>query len=72
MSLQGNIQKLKKAQSKKKTVYMTYDNYEYIHGKITEIGNVFVHLETEESSETVILDIDKIIDISLIKSNVYG
>jgi len=54
MSIQGNLQKLKKAQAKNKPVYVTYGNYEKINGKIADIGNVFVEIE-------------KISDISLLR-----
>ena len=67
MSTQGNTQKLKKAQAKNKPVYVTYGNYERINGKIANIGNVFVHIETEDNNEPVMLEIEKIIDISLLR-----
>ena len=67
MSIQGNLQKLKKAQAKNKPVYVTYGNYEKINGKIADIGNVFVHIETEDNNEPVMLEIEKIIDISLLR-----
>ena len=67
MSIQGNLQKLKKAQAKNKPVYVTYGNYEKINGKIADIGNVFVHIETEDNTEPVMIEIEKIIDISLLR-----
>ncbi len=67
MSIQGNLQKLKKAQSKSKRVYITYSNFEQINGKVANIGNLFVHIETEDNDEPVMLEIEKIIDISLLR-----
>ena len=67
MSLQGNLQKLKKAVAKNKPVYITYGNYEHVNGKVAEIGNLFVHIKTDEQDEPVVLEIEKIIDISLLR-----
>ena len=67
MSLQGNLQKLKKAVDRNKPVYITYGNYEHVNGKVAEIGNLFVHIKTDEQDEPVVLEIEKIIDISLLR-----
>ncbi len=67
MSIQGNVQKLKKAQSKSKLVYITYGNFEQINGKVANIGNLFVYIEKEDNDEPVMLEIKKIIDISLLR-----
>jgi hypothetical protein len=61
--------RLKKAQSKSKRVYITYGNFEQINGKVANIGNVFVHIETEDNDEPVMLEIEKIIDISLLRQS---
>ena len=67
MSLQGNLQKLKKAVDRNKPVYITYGNYEHFNGKVAEIGNLFVHIKTDEQDEPVALEIEKILDISLLR-----
>jgi hypothetical protein len=67
MSPQGNLQKLKKAVDRSNPVYITYGNYEHINGKVAEIGNLFVHIKTDEQDEPVVLEIEKIIDISLLR-----
>ena len=69
MSIQGNLQKLKKAYSKNKPVYLTCSNHKPINGKIAEIGNVFVYINTEEQDETVMVEIEKISDISLLRKS---
>lgn len=67
MNLHANTQKLKKAQAQNKSIYLLYDNYQEIHGTITEIGNVFVHiLSTIDNTQSLIpLEIEKIHQISL-------
>ena len=67
MSLQGNLQKLKKAVDRNKPVYITYGNYERVNGKVAEIGNLFVHIKADEQDELVVLEIEKILDISLLR-----
>jgi hypothetical protein len=66
MSIQGNLQKLKKAQAKNKPVYVTYGNYERVNGKISNIGNVFVEIEQADEVDDVMIEIEKISDISLL------
>ncbi|GGF91802.1 MULTISPECIES: hypothetical protein [Cysteiniphilum] len=67
MNLHANTQKLKKARSNNKSVYLTYTNFEEISGKVADIGNVFVHIATPDNNEPVALEIEKISDISLLR-----
>lgn len=67
MSIQGNLQKLKKAQAKNKPVYVTYGNYERINGKIVNLGNAFVEIEQSDEVGGVMVEIEKISDISLLR-----
>ena len=69
MSIQGNLQKLKKAQTSNKNVYLTYANFEEISGKVADIGNVFVHIATPDNDEPVALEIEKIVNISLLRKS---
>jgi hypothetical protein len=67
MSIQGNLIKLKKAVSKNKKVYLTYGNSDRVEGKIDSIGNLFVHILSDKQDEPVMVEIEKIQEISLIR-----
>ena len=67
MSIQGNIIKLKKAASKNKNVYIMYDNGYRVEGKIDSIGNLFVHIASIKHDDIIMIEIEKIEEISLLK-----
>ena len=67
MSIQGNLIKLKKAVSKDKKVYITYDNHKKVEGKIDSIGNLFVDILSIEHDDIIMVEIEKIEVISLQK-----
>ena len=67
MSIQGNLKKLKKGVSRDKALYITHDNFKKVHGKVTEIGNLHVYIQSVDSQETVKIEIKKIREISLIR-----
>ena len=69
MSIQGNLQKLKKAQAKNKPVYITHGNYERVNGKIANIGNVFIEIEQADEVGGIMIEIEKISDMSLLRKN---
>jgi hypothetical protein len=48
-------------------VYVTYGNYERVNGKIANIGNVFVEIEQPDEVDDVMIEIEKISDISLLR-----
>ena len=67
MSIQGNLIKLKKAVSKDKKVYITYDNRKKVEGKIDSIGNLFVHILSIDHDDVIMVEIEAIEEISLQK-----
>jgi hypothetical protein len=71
MSIQSNLQKLKKAVSRDKAPYITYDNFKEIHGKVVSIGNLHVYIESESGKEPVKTEIEKIREISLIRKPLF-
>jgi hypothetical protein len=65
MSIQGNLIKLKKAASKNKKVYLVYGDRKKVEGKIDSIGNLFVHILSIEHDDIIMVEIEKIEEISL-------
>jgi len=65
MSIQRNLIKLKKAASKNKNVYIMYDNGYRVEGKIDSIGNLFVHIVSIKHDDIIMIEIEKIQEISL-------
>lgn len=65
MNIQTKLMQLKKMAAANKKVYISYTNFTEIHGKITDIGNLFVHIKTDNQTDPIMLEIEKIEDISL-------
>jgi ribosome maturation factor RimP len=67
MSIQGNLIKLKKAVKNNRKVYLIYGNRDRVEGKIESIGNLFVYILSDKQDEPVMVEIEKIQEISLIR-----
>ena len=65
MSIQGNLIKLKKAVIKNKKVYIVYNDRKKVEGKIDTIENLFVHILSIEHDDIIMVEIEKIEEISL-------
>ena len=65
MSIQANLIKLKKAVIKNKKVYIVYNDRKKVEGKIDTIENLFVHILSIEHDDIIMVEIEKIEEISL-------
>ena len=71
MNIQLNINKIKKISNKNKKIYIICDDFQVIHGRVEEIGNLYVYIKTENQVEPIPIEIEKIKNISSHENTFY-